>query len=423
MSKTPRLFVALASLILVIAACGPSASSSPSTPASNPPASEPVGSGDAPSSEPSTAPLSGTLTIWHAYGSSGGNAEFTAFTEILESVEAANPDLDLTSNLLEVPFGEMFAKFETEVAAGGGPDLLIAPNDSLGTEVRGNFLVDLTGKIDDVLADSSEIAVAGSTIDGKVYEVPESVKAVAMYYNGANVTDVPTTTDELLAFQQGGGKVGMIADGYFTWGWYNAFGGDIFDADGKCAATANSGVADAMAFVKAMKDAGAVVDAGYDPINTAFKNGDVDIIFNGNWVLGDYKATFPELGVTQLPSGPDGDEAGTMVGVDGYYVNAAGANIDLAIAAAKQLVSPAAQQIYVDTAGHAPANTTVEVSDPLVQAFTDSFAIGEPRPQIAELNNYWGNFGNAWNEVLTNNGDPTAAVATACTTMDTANNK
>jgi arabinogalactan oligomer / maltooligosaccharide transport system substrate-binding protein len=423
MSKTPRLFVLLAGLIFVIAACTPGASSSPSTPASQPPTSEEPMTSDEPSTEPSAAALSGTLTIWHAYGSSGGNAEFNAFTQILEQVEAANPDLDLTSNLLEVPFGEMFSKFETEVAAGGGPDLLIAPNDSLGTEVRGNFLVDLTGKIDDVLAQSSEIAVAGSTIDGKVYEIPESVKAVAMYYNGANVPEPPTTTEELLAFQQGGGKVGMIADGYFTWGWYNAFGGDIFDADGKCAATATTGVADAMAFVKSMKDAGAVVDSAYDPVNTAFKNGDVDIIFNGNWVLGDYKATFPELGVSKLPTGPDGDEGGTMVGVDGYYVNAAGQNIDLAIEAAKQLVSPEAQQIYVDVAGHAPANTTVDVSDPLVTAFTESFAVGEPRPQIQELNNYWGNFGNAWNEVLTNNGDPTAAVATACTTMDTANNK
>jgi arabinogalactan oligomer/maltooligosaccharide transport system substrate-binding protein len=369
------------------------------------------------------APLSGTLTIWHAYGSSGGNAEFNAFTQILEMVEENNPDLDLTSNLLEVPFGEMFGKFETEVAAGGGPDLLIAPNDSLGTEVRGNFLVDLTGRIDDVLSQSSEISVAGSTIDGKVYEVPESVKAVAMYYDGAKVSDPPTTTDELMEYQNGGGKVGIIADGYFGWGWYNAFGADIFDADGKCAATANTGVADAMTFIRDMKAAGALVDSDYNTVNDAFKNGDVDIIFNGNWVLGDYKATFPQLGVAPLPKGPNGDDGATMVGVDGYYVNAAGQNIDLAIDAAKQLVSAAAQTIYVDVAGHAPANTTVEVTDPLVQAFVDAIALGEPRPQIQELNNYWGNFGNAWAEVLTNNGDPTAAVETACTTMDTANNK
>jgi maltose-binding protein MalE len=45
------------------------------------------------------------------------------------------------------------------------------------------------------------------------------------------------------------------------------------------------------------------------------------------------------------------------------------------------------------------------------------------RPQIPELNNYWGNFGNALNEVLDKGTDPTAAVATACAEMNKANNK
>jgi len=70
-----------------------------------------------------------------------------------------------------------------------------------------------------------------------------------------------------------------------------------------------------------------------------------------------------------------------------------------------------------------PAAPGVTISDPIVQGFADQAANGLARPQNAELNNYWGNFGNALNEVLDNGGDPTAQIATACSTMNSANGK
>ena len=416
-----RLAAGLTGIAILAAACGGGGASPSAATSAEPSTAASPGASAATSAEPSAAALSGDLTIWHSYGSSGGNAEFTAFTQIVDSVKAANPELNVT--LLEVPFNDLFTKVATEVAAGGGPDLIIAPNDSLGAQVRANLLADLTGKVEEVTGASTELAIAGSTVDGKLYEVPESLKAVAMYYDTAKVTDPPATTDELLAFVNGGGKLGVLSGPYFGWGFYNAFGGDIFDDTGKCAATANSGVADALAFVKELKDAGALVDPAYDKVNDAFKNGEIDIIFNGNWVLGDYKTARPSIGVAPVPSGPGGEAAATLVGVDGYYINAASQNADLATQAAKLLTNADAQKIYVDTAGHVPANTSVAVSDPLVEAFGEVIATGEARPQIKEMDNYWANFDNAWNEVLTKGTDPATAVAAACTAMDTANGK
>jgi arabinogalactan oligomer/maltooligosaccharide transport system substrate-binding protein len=367
----------------------------------------------------SAAALTGKLTIWHAYDSSGGNAEFTAFSKIVDNLKAANPGLQI--DLLAVPFGDLFKKFETEQASGGGPDMVIAPNDSLGTEARGGFVLDASSKIADVLSASSKIAVDGSSVDGKVYEVPESLKAVAMYYDTAKVTNPPKTTQELLDFVKGGGKVGVIAGEYFGWGFYSAFGGKIFDENGKCAASAG-GVADAIKYVKDLKTAGATVDFDYNKVNDAFKNGKVDIILNGNWVLGDYKTARPSLGVAPVPAGPAGP-AKTLTGVDGWYINAASTNVDMAISAAKFMVSADSQKIYVETAGHVPANTSVTIADPLVKSFSDAITAGDPRPQTAEFNNYWAAFGNAWHEVLDKGTDPKTAVATACKTMDTANKK
>jgi arabinogalactan oligomer/maltooligosaccharide transport system substrate-binding protein len=417
MNRHLRLAGLVAGVAIVAAACSTStASTAPSA--------------EAPSVAPSAAPsdagpslpaqLSGDLTIWHAYGSSGGNAEFKAFSRIIEGIEALNPDLNLT--VLEVPFADLYTKFETESAAGGGPDLYIGPNDNLGKESRIPVLADLTGKIDDVLANSNDVSVAGSTVDGKIFMVPESLKAVAMYYDGDIVKTVPATTDDLLAYVKGGGKVGLMSGPYFGWGFYSAFGGAIFDENGKCAATANSGVADALQYVKDLKAAGALVDSDYGKVNDAFLSKEIDVILNGNWTLGDYKAARPALGVAPVPAG-SGGAAQTMTGVDGWYVNLSSKNQDLAIAVASELVSQASQTIYVDVAGHVPANKNITIIDPLVKSFSDAINTGQARPQIPEMDNYWGNFDKAWVDVLTADVDPTTAVATACAAMDAANKK
>ena len=324
---------------------------------------------------------------------------------------------------LDVPFSDIYKKFETESAAGGGPDLFIAPNDSLGSQARGGFLEALDGKIDTTVANSTDVSVAGSQVGGKLYMVPESLKAVEMYYDSAKIPTPPTTTDEMLAAVKGGAKIGMITGEYFGWGFYGSFGGQIFDANGKCAATATTGVADAMNFFAEMKKAGALIDSDYGKVNDAFKNGEIDAIFNGNWTLGDYKAARPAVKVAAIPGKAAGTFGAPLVGVDGYYINASSANKDLAIAVAQAMVDQAAQQIYVDMAGHVPANKNIMISDETVKGFSDAFQYAMPRPQTKELNNYWGNFGNAWKEVLDKGTDATTAVAKACADMDTANGK
>jgi arabinogalactan oligomer/maltooligosaccharide transport system substrate-binding protein len=228
--------------------------------------------------------------------------------------------------------------------------------------------------------------------------------------------------DELLAWVQGGGKLGILTGAYFGWGFYSAFGGAIFSDDGSCAATATTGVADALKFVSDLKAAGALVDADYGKVNDAFLNKEIDVMFNGNWTLGDYRAARPSLAVGPVPAGPGG-VARTMTGVDGWYINAASQNQDLAIAVASLLVSKDAQTVEVDVAGHVPSNTGISIIDPLVASFSDAINAGDARPQREEMNNYWGNFDKAWADVLTAGADPTAAVAEACAAMDAANGK
>jgi maltose-binding protein MalE len=46
----------------------------------------------------------------------------------------------------------------------------------------------------------------------------------------------------------------------------------------------------------------------------------------------------------------------------------------------------------MNEAGHVPANTTVEVTDPLIQELLTAFEDGYVRPQVPELGLYWSNF-------------------------------
>jgi arabinogalactan oligomer/maltooligosaccharide transport system substrate-binding protein len=428
--RSMKLATALAAIALVAAACSSSATTAPSAapataaPATAAPATEApsMAPSEAPSmapsaAAPSAAALTGSLTLWNAY-SGGGTAEGKAFAEVLAAVQAANPGLTL--NVLDVPFSDLFTKFETEAAAGGGPDMYIGPNDNFGNEVRAGLLADTGDVSGQFVPQTVQVAIDGSQVDGKYYTIPESLKAVAMFYNKDKVATPPATTDELLAAVKSGVKVGINQGAYHNWGFWYAFGGQIMDGTGKCVADATSGVSDALTYLKALKDAGATFYTDGAKMEDAFKTQKLDAMIDGPWFTGDAKAAYGDkLGVAPGPAQADAFKP--MTGVDGWYINASSPNVALAKQLALVLTDQASQQIMVDAAGHIPANKNITITDPITQGFANAVATGYPRPQSAEMGNYWGNFGDALNQVMDKGSDPVATVKSACAAMNKAN--
>jgi arabinogalactan oligomer/maltooligosaccharide transport system substrate-binding protein len=151
-------------------------------------------------------------------------------------------------------------------------------------------------------------------------------------------------------------------------------------------------------------------------------SGKIAGFIDGPWQSGDLsKALGDKLAVAAGPSGPGGAWA-PMTAPDGFYINASSANIDLAKKFALEFLKPDNEQIFAD-AGHLPANTTLKPSDPIAQAFAALMPSGFARPTAKELNNYWGNFGNALVAAIDKGDNPTTLVATACAAMDKANGK
>ncbi|MCU0495368.1 MAG: extracellular solute-binding protein [Chloroflexaceae bacterium] len=361
----------------------------------------------------------GDITLWHAY--STGGSEEKAMTEVIERAKAAFPEANI--NVLQIPFDQIFNKFQTEVTNGGGPDLFIAPNDSLGSQVRAGLLADLSeykGALEE--AGIAPNAIEGMTVDGKLYAIPQSFKAVALFYNTEKVTAAPKTTEELLAAVKGGNTLVLNQSAYHNFGWLPAFGGSLMDASGKCVADTTGG-AEWLGFLKNLKaESNVTFSSDGGQADSLFKEGKADMIVNGPWVLGDYKTALGDkLAVAPMPGATN--PAGPLTGVDGFYINANTANKAGAVALAMFLVNDESTKTFVDTAGHVPANTKVTIADPLVKGFADASATGFPRPQVPELDNFWGNFGDAVTKVLDGGADPATEITAACAAMNTANNK
>jgi arabinogalactan oligomer / maltooligosaccharide transport system substrate-binding protein len=421
MNSRSRVFSTLGALAIVVGACTSSATPTPSSGSAAPPASGSSAPGSA--SAPSTAPLTGSLTIWEAYGASG-SSEKDAFDKIVGQVKAANPGLNVT--VTDVPFNDLFKNFETQAAADAGPDMYIAPNDNLPSEARASLLVDVSDLVDTLKAtpyNTSDVAINAATVDGKMYEIPESMKAVELFYDKSVITTPPATTDD---WKTNAGKLGWVygANGggaYYLWGLFSSFGGKILDDSGKCAATAG-GVADALKWLQDMKAAGMHVYQNDNDAKADLISGKIAGFIDGPWQSGDLsKALGDKLAVVAGPSGPGGAWA-PMTAPDGFYINASSANADLAKQFALQFLLPANEQVFAD-AGHLPANTTLQPTDPIAQSFAALMPSGFARPTAKELNNYWGNFGDALVKTIDAGGDTTKLVADACAAMDKANGK
>ena len=426
--NTKLRFASLIGAVAIIAAAcgGGTATTAPTAPASVEPTTAPEsGEPSAPASEePTGEPLVGEITLWHSYGSGGG--ETGAFQKALGEILVANKELKV--NVIEQPFSDIFNGWNTDVAAGGGPDLFVAPNDNLYSQADGGVLLDLTDALAGKLDGFNQVALDGSQVDlgdGKgprFYMVPESLKAVAMWYDNSTVTTAPATTDELLAGVTSGAiKLGLNQNAYHNFGLSGSFGGTLMDADGKCIAD-QGGWADAYKFMADLKAAGAKFYTDGNALKQDFQTGALNAVFDGPWQTADFsKALGDKLAVAPIPAGTA--PANPLTGTDGWYINPNSANTELAIAFALQMVGTASEQILTDTAGHVPAAPGVTIHSPIVQGFADAAAAGLPRPQRAEFNNYWGPFGDALNLVLDKGEDATASVTNACALMNEANGK
>ncbi len=380
-------------------------------------------------SAPVTAQDSGSLTLWHGW--TGAEAD-TLNNQIVPAWEAANPGVSIS--VLAVPFDQLKNKYQTEVATGGGPDLLIGPADWIG-ELAG---AELIRPLDDLVTPETLGQYVPSAVDalrytdGSLYGLPESIETVALYYNTDLVPTAPTTTAEMesmsaeiAANSQGTYGLALLSNFYHPAGYLFGWGGELFTADNLSAFNSPETVS----FLSWMKDLTSQPGVYYQnddgAISSLFKEGKAGMVINGPWALADYQGALgaDKVAVAVLPAISENGDAAAMpfLGVKHIMINSNDSDEQAALAAkfAEFFTGAEVGKILADSAGHLPANTGVDVSDnAIASAFVAQAANSTPMPTIPEMGQVWTPAEDMIGKVLDGSSTPEEAAAEAAKQID-----
>ncbi|HEU5324786.1 MAG TPA: extracellular solute-binding protein [Candidatus Limnocylindria bacterium] len=432
-------------LTLVLAACGgggTSPSAGESTAESTAPSASTAES-QAPASQDATAACQDvdSLTFTHTMN----DQESPVIKEIAEGFTGT------TVEVTQIPFEGAQQAYDQQAAGGEAPDVFRAEIAWIADYADKGYLVDLTDLIpqaewDDFLPGP----LAYGQWQGGTYALPQVTDALALLYNKSMFdeasVEVPTTMDEFVtAGQTLQEQLGldnafyMRGDAYWLQPFLWAFGGGLFDVNDQGQVTDilvnNEGSVAGLEFLL-NEVLGVIAPADVDFANdygnamTAFKEGDVAMIFNGPWATTDILSgtefsDSENLGIAVIPAGPDGDK-GSPIGGHSYVMYAG-------MDEAKQECA-AAFMLYLDSAENQarlaselnllPTRTSAYeledvASNPLIADFQTVIENATARPVVPEGGQIYTDFGPHFQAAWTGDETPQEALDAVASAWET----
>jgi arabinogalactan oligomer/maltooligosaccharide transport system substrate-binding protein len=415
-----RLFLILAMLVavsLLAAQCGAPAPATPAPATEAPAAEEPATEAPA-AEEPAKGPV--TISVWHGYT----ETEEETFSQVVQDFMAANPEIEI--EVLAVPFTELQNKFQTEVAAGGGPTLTTGPQDRMAGYAEAGLLATIDESAS-FLGELVPASVEGGRVGGELVGVPINNKVVAMFYNKGMVEQPPADFDELLELAAGNG-LAITADWFHNYMWGPAFGSQFFDDNFKVVIDSPEGAEAYSYFKEVCESEGVTCDANDGDMDTLFRQGQAAFRFQGPWASGDAIADLgaENVGVTAIPPipGKGNPRPWNQSEMISMNVGATPEETAAAMRFIEYLASAEVQQLFLEKANWIPSNASVDTSaNPVVGGFLDQVPFSDPFPVAAELGATWDPMGNAMTVILEGVATPEEALSEAAELINTANNK
>jgi N,N'-diacetylchitobiose transport system substrate-binding protein len=376
----PRLFLAIAfALTLVAAACQPAAAPSNSPSASTQPSA-------------SAAPI--TLTVWLMNGS----APDSIVNAVNQEFQAKNANVTVKVEIQQ--WGDVTTKLDTAFAGSNPPDVVELGNTLVAKYAAAGALLDITGKTASFENSGSWLKslTESCTFGGKLFCAPYYAGSRAIIYRTdlfqkANVK-VPTTLDELATagttLMNANKSDAQFSALYFPGKyWYAAlpfiweFGGEIAVQNGGKwqgaidGANAQQGLTTLKSLVDKLSKADKTGDEAKQ--DQAFAQGHIAMIIANGWEVGvilDPKSGDPtlkdKLGVFPIPGKAAGSSAPVFLGGSDLGVAAKSKNAELATQWV-QMLTNAKYQTQMATVGKVIPNTTslldLNKSDPLIGTF------------------------------------------------------
>lgn len=377
----------------------------------------------------SLAQAANELVVWHAYR----GAEKAAFEKVVGLFEKSPGAKGLKVSTLAIPYDAYADKISAAVPRGKGPDLFIYAQDRLGGWIEAgktvepiDFFVDkpvkdrlLPGMID------------AMTYKGGLYGLPINYKMPTLIYNKDLVKAPPKTTDEMVKLAKTltnaqSGRYGLAywyTNFYFHSALMNAFGGAVFDKDGKLVVNSPATVASLNQMMTWYKtDAILPPEPSEALIASLFNEGKAAMVINGPWFVGDIDkkinfglAPLPVVDAAKKPLRP-------WMTIEGAYVAASSNKKEAAYELAKFLTTEEAglvlaiegRQLHTNKAIYANAKVS---GDPVLKAFRDQLDTAEPMPNRPEMTMVWSPATTAMNKIVKGNASVEAALKEAAGTM------
>ena len=263
-----------------------------------------------------------------------------------------------------IPFSGYVQKFSTAAQAGQAPDIIRIDNapDTQGLAAQG-LLTDLTSKISAAdKADFVPAALKGGEYNGKIYSVPQTVDALALYYNkalfkaGRHQEPARHAGPARSRLPEVRRRQGNLPERRMRTGSRHGSGAteaawSTCPRSRSSSATTKS-IAGWSAFNSLFQNkctfANKDYTNNYTNMQTAFKNGQVAMIVNGPWASTDmlsgpaFKSS-TNLGVAVIPPGPGGQ--GSPIGGGALAISRNSQNVQAAYTFIKWFTIPAQQAV------------------------------------------------------------------------------
>ncbi|TFB24455.1 extracellular solute-binding protein [Filobacillus milosensis] len=424
MKKSLLLIVALmASLLLVLAACGPDRESSDSDQTeendnesnSNEENSEDEGS-DAEAEKPEE------LLVWADKEKAVGIEDAVAAFEEEHGIKVNVEELEMATKQKE--------QLRLDGPAGTGPDVITIPHDQIGMLATEGLIapLDVEQSVLDIYTDSSLQAM---TFEGEVYGLPKATETPVFIYNKEHLDEAPESFDELYEFAQDfndGEKYAFLAlwdNYYFAHGILATYGGYVFkDNDGTLDSTDiglnNEGAVEGAEYIQKWYEEGLfpegiIGESGGSALTGLFDDGKVASKMDGPWSVQGMREAGIDFGAAPMPKLPNGEYAQTFVGVKAWNVSAYSENQEWATKLITFLANEENSKKRFEVTSEIPPVASL-IEDPIIAENEVAKAVaiqsqrGVPMPNIPEMGQVWGPMATALQLIAMGDQEPKPAL-------------
>ncbi len=387
--------------------------------------------GDASASSGKNSNSDYDLLVWEDQSKSGG---------IGEAIKKFEEEKDVKIKVVEKTYANQIEDLRLDGPAGTGADVITIPGDQIGTAVTSGLLKELD--IDDATKEIyTDSAMESQIVNGKVYGLPKAVETQILYYNKDIISeeDLPQTTDEWLEYSESvtkDGNYGLLAlwdQIYYAQGVMSGFGGYIFgkNEDGSFNAEDiglnNEGAIKAGEYISKFYNSGVfpkgiVGEQGINTLDSLFTEGKAAAVISGPWNIEPYKQAGINYGVVELPTLPNGEHMGSLIGVKSYNVSSYSKNPELAEELVEFLANEENSKTRYEVTQEVPAiKTLAEDEDVLntdsAKAVAAQSQYAELTPGITEMNSVWEPIDSALQTIATGKAKAKDALDNAVTTI------